>query len=221
MGVGAGGRTDRRPGHGQGEHPRTLDGHDRDRTEERGTRRPARDHDRRPCRGAESGQRKAHPELRGPLSRMQRDELLDRLIAPSSVAVVGAAARPGGWGLTTIENLAAVGFQGPVFPVNPRHETIAGLRCYPDLDALPSVPDVAVVAVPAAAVPDTIGAAMARGIPAAVVYASGFGASGQGEGGDAGAEGPRARLLRLTGERRIAVLGPNCLGAVNYARRSA
>lgn len=152
---------------------------------------------------------------------MQRAEQLDRLLNPKSVAIVGASPREGSWGRTTIENLRAIGFAGAIHPVNPRWDEVDGYECFPDLAALPDRPDAVVVAVAAAAVPDTIESAIDLGIPAAVVYASGFGAAGQGEGGETGADAPRARLGQLLRDERIAVLGPNCLGLVNYSARTA
>ncbi|CUR58362.1 putative succinyl-CoA synthetase-like protein [metagenome] len=149
---------------------------------------------------------------------MERSEQLDRLLRPTSVAVVGASTRPG-WGLEAISNLRALGFTGSIFPVNPRYEEVDGLRCHPSLPELPTVPDLAIVAVPARAVPAVLTEAVAKGIGSAVVYASGFGASGQGEGGDASENVVRTEFLDLCDRKQIAVLGPNCLGAINYAGR--
>jgi len=157
----------------------------------------------------------------GERTPLERSVQLDLLLRPRSVAVVGASPRQGSWGHTTIANLRQIGFTGSVLPVNPRWADVDGLPCYPSIDALPETPDVAVVAVPAASVPATIDAAIRRGIPSAVVYASGFGAAGQGEGGATASTGPKAQLRDLTSERKIAVLGPNCLGLANYAARAA
>ncbi len=149
-----------------------------------------------------------------------RPEQLSKLLNPASVAVVGASARPG-WGLQTIQNLDGLGFAGPVYPVNPRYPEVAGRPCFPSLRDLPQRPDAVAIAVPADAVPATIEEAIACGIPAAVVYASGFGARGEGEGGDAGPGSVRERLAAALAGGQIAVQGPNCLGLVNYARRAA
>lgn len=132
---------------------------------------------------------------------------------------MGASPRAG-WGLKTIQNLQDMGFQGEIFPVNPRYEEVMGYRCYQRLTDLPTLPDVAVFAIPAKAIPHGVSEAIELGIPSAVVYASGFGASGQGEGGEVGEGGLRQRLSDLC-QGQIAMLGPNCLGVVNYANRSA
>lgn len=147
-----------------------------------------------------------------------RDERLARLLAPRSVAVVGASQRPG-WGRTTIENLDTIGFAGEIYPVNPRYDSVGERTCFPSLRELPSVPDAVVFAIPAERVPAGVAEAVAVGVPAAVVYASGFGAAGEGEGGVTSDEGLRAKLVESCRDK-IALLGPNCLGSINYARRS-
>lgn len=143
-----------------------------------------------------------------------------RLLSPASVAVLGASQRPG-WGLTTIENLDGIGFEGPVYPVNPRYREVAGRPCYPSLADLPEAPDAVAIAVPASAIPGAIEDSIARGAGAAVVYASGFGAPGEGEGGPTGPGSLRDRLTGIFEKKLIAVQGPNCLGMANYARRAA
>jgi acyl-CoA synthetase (NDP forming) len=151
---------------------------------------------------------------------VDRSEQLAKLLNPASVAVVGASQRAG-WGLTTIENLDGIGFTGRVYPVNPRYQEIAGRQCFAALRDLPGPPDAVAIAVPAAAVPAAIEEAIACGAGAAVVYASGFGAPGEGEGGSTGQDSLRARLTRIGRDKRIAIQGPNCLGLINYARRAA
>lgn len=150
----------------------------------------------------------------------RRASQLERLLSPSSVAVVGASERPG-WGRTTLENLRAIGYGGSVCAVNPRYEEVASFPCYPSIEALPSVPDAAVFAIPAGSVPGAVAEAVSSGVGAGVVYASGFGEPGRGEGGEPGAGSPQARLRELSAGGEIALLGPNCLGMVNYAARTA
>ena len=70
-------------------------------------------------------------------------ERIDALLAPRSVAVVGAS--PSSFvGRVVLENLALIGFGGDVYPVNPRYEDVLGRRCYPSLEALPAVPEAVV-----------------------------------------------------------------------------
>ena len=100
---------------------------------------------------------------------------LDFLFAPRSVALIGASPRPGSVGRTALRNLVDGGFAGPIFPVNPKYETLEGLRCFPGVDALPSPPDLAVICTPPATVPGLVSALGVHGTRAAVIITSGFG----------------------------------------------
>lgn len=155
------------------------------------------------------------------MSTHDRRAQLAKLLSPASIAVVGASERARSWGRTTVENLDGIGFGGQVYPVNPRYEKLAGRPCFPSLRDLPEVPDAVAIAVPAAQVPATITEAIDCGVGAAVVYASGFGAPGEGEGGATGPDGLRAQLTQICAAKQIAVQGPNCLGIANYSRRAA
>jgi acyl-CoA synthetase (NDP forming) len=88
------------------------------------------------------------------------------------VAVVGASARPGSFGDTLVAQLLGGGFRGSVHLVNPRYREVAGLPCLPSLADLPGPVDLAVLAVPNAALETQLQAAAAQGIPAAVIFAS-------------------------------------------------
>jgi acetate---CoA ligase (ADP-forming) len=131
---------------------------------------------------------------------------LRALFAPGSVAVVGASpdlAKPGGRALAY---LSQVGYRGRVYPVNPRHEEIGGLRAYASVEALPEAPDLAIFIIPAGAIPAAVAAAGARGVRSAVVCSSGFA-----EAGAAGRELER-QLVAAAEASGMALLGPNCLG---------
>ncbi|HJS36899.1 MAG TPA: CoA-binding protein, partial [Burkholderiales bacterium] len=82
------------------------------------------------------------PDTRAAYTRAE----LERLIAPRSVAIVGASARAGSFGVRTVENLAQ--YAGEVFPVNAKYESVGARRCYPSLAALPHAPDCVVLAPP-------------------------------------------------------------------------
>ena len=106
-------------------------------------------------------------------------------------------------------SLEKFGYRGPVWPVNTGQTVVAGLPCFPNLRELPSPPDLAVVAVPAASVTAVIQDCIAAGVPAAIVWAGGFA-----EGDDAG----RARQRELEAVSRaggIKLCGPNCIGVIN------
>src|SRR5215217_7912554 len=94
------------------------------------------------------------------------------LLEPRSLAVVGASARPGSFGDTLVAQLLAGGYPGAVHLVNPRYREVAGRPCHPSLDDLPGPVDLAVLAVPNAALEAQLRAAAAAGVPAAVIFAS-------------------------------------------------
>ena len=128
------------------------------------------------------------------------------LLAPSSVALVGATEREGALGRLVWQNLAAGGLRGALSPVNPKHEQIFGVRCHARLRDLPKVPELAVIVTPARTVPGLLEEAGKAGVRAAVVLTSGFG-----ETGDAGRT-LQADALAAARMHGLRVLGPNCLG---------
>jgi acyl-CoA synthetase (NDP forming) len=132
---------------------------------------------------------------------------ISRLFQPTSVAVIGASDDPEKLTSRPIAYLQKHGFQGSIYPVNPRYEAVAGLTCYADVASLPSVPDVAIVLVGANRVIDVVRQLAEAGTGAAIVLASGF--------GEAGPEGQRRQreLKEAAGSMRI--LGPNTIGLVN------
>ncbi|HEX4952624.1 MAG TPA: acetate--CoA ligase family protein [Thermoanaerobaculia bacterium] len=134
---------------------------------------------------------------------------LDDLFHPRSVAVLGASRNRESIGFALVRNLLDADFAGTIFPVNPHAEVISCLKCYPSVTAVPDPVDLAVVAVPKAAVPATIDECLAKGVKGLVVITAGF--------GETGAEGAeRERALR--GKVRAAgvrLVGPNCMGIIN------
>ena len=134
---------------------------------------------------------------------------LDALLRPASVAVIGASNDPTRIGGRPIRYLRAAGFAGRIHPVNPKHREVQGLPAFPHVSAVPDAVDLAVVAVPAPSVVETVEACAARGVRAAVVFSAGF--------AETGAEGRRRqrRLAAVAAETGLRVLGPNCLGVYN------
>jgi acyl-CoA synthetase (NDP forming) len=149
------------------------------------------------------------PQRRAAYTRAE----LERLIAPRSIAVVGASPRAGSFGMRTLENLAQ--YAGEVFPVNAKYEAIGERRCYPALGALPQSPDCVVLVVPREAVESTLEEAAAAGAGAAIVYASGYGEMAHEDAGRA-----QRRLADIARAAKMPMLGPNCMGAVNHALRA-
>lgn len=133
---------------------------------------------------------------------------LDPIFKPRSVAVLGASATPGSVGSILMHNLLANPFGGVVYPVNPKRHAVHGVLCYPDLAAVPEVVDLAVIATPAAGVPDLIQQCVARGVPAGIIISAGFS-----ELGDSG----RAleRQVKEIARGKMRLIGPNCLGVIH------
>jgi acetyltransferase len=131
---------------------------------------------------------------------------LDVLFHPRSVALIGASKAPRSVGAVLARNLFGAGFDGPIMPVNPHEAAIEGVLAYPSIEALPLVPDLAVVATPAATVPEAVGALGARGTRAVVVISAGFA-----ELGDQGCALQQA-MLDAAKPYTLRLVGPNCLG---------
>lgn len=127
------------------------------------------------------------------------------LLRPRSVAVVGAGRRPGSVGRAVLGNLRSGEFGGTLYAVNPHADVIEGTPAYPTVAALPLVPDLAVLAVPAPAVPGTARECGALGVRALVVLTAGLDAA-QGE-----------ALFTACRRHGMRLVGPNCLGIANTA----
>ncbi|MBN0042746.1 GNAT family N-acetyltransferase [Streptomyces actuosus] len=122
------------------------------------------------------------------------------LLRPDGVAVVGAGRRPGSVGRAVLHHLKAGGFTRRLFAVNPAATSILGVPCFPSVGALPRTPDLAVLAVPAAAVPATAEECGTAGVRALLVVTAGL-----------DAEQARA-LLAACRTHGMRLVGPNCLG---------
>ena len=99
---------------------------------------------------------------------------LDNAVRPRSVAIVGASSRQGSVGRVVLENVVDGGFEGDIWPVNPKYRELSGRPCHARVGDLPGVPDLAVVVTPAATVPGLIGELGALGTRAAVVISAGL-----------------------------------------------
>ena len=130
---------------------------------------------------------------------------LDRLISPHVLAVVGASPHPNSVGRHIIANLIVGGFAGRLHVVNPHYDEIEGVRTVKSLGEITETPDVAIIAVPPAAVPETVAEAGRKGAAAAVIITAGLGH-------DAGSLAEATeRAARSAGLR---IVGPNCLGVI-------
>jgi len=125
---------------------------------------------------------------------------LDQLFDPASVAVFGASQRPASVGATVWANLRRVGFNGPLYAVNPKHRELDGQPVYARAADLPSVPDLAVICTPAATVAGLIRELGALGTRAAVVLSAGLDAE------------QKKAMLAAARPHLLRILGPNCIG---------
>ena len=132
---------------------------------------------------------------------------LQFLFKPKSVALIGASKQPGSVGALVARNLFRSGFDGPIMPVNPKHDAIEGVLAYPDVKSLPLVPDLAVIATPPETVPGIVADLAARGTKGAVVITAGFGEGGQARGAEL-----RQAMLDAGKHQLVRIVGPNCLG---------
>jgi acyl-CoA synthetase (NDP forming)/GNAT superfamily N-acetyltransferase len=124
---------------------------------------------------------------------------LRHLLRPASVAVVGASRRRGTVGREILRNIVTGGFSGEVYPVNPRASSLEGLHCLPSAADLPEHVDMAVIAVPPAAVTEVAAQCGQRGVHSLVVITSGLGPKG-------------ADLLAICRRYGMRLAGPNCFG---------
>jgi len=133
---------------------------------------------------------------------------LDPILAPKSVAVIGATERKRSVGRTVLHNLVSGGFEGKIYPVNPIQESILGLHAFPNVAALPEVPDLAVIITPPKTVPGIIKECAVAGIKGVIIISAGF--------KEIGPEGAALEQQVIEEARRsnIRIIGPNCLGVM-------
>jgi acetyltransferase len=131
------------------------------------------------------------------------------LLHPKRVAVVGDSPNPG-FAPIIRRNIVTCGFEGEVFPINPRYEEIAGLKAYPSVDAVPGGVDLAVIGVPARAVDAVLMQCEQAGVKAINIITSGYGEQDN----EIGRE-RQAHLRAFAARTGIRIVGPNCLGNIS------
>ncbi|UGT66444.1 GNAT family N-acetyltransferase [Nocardia gipuzkoensis] len=147
--------------------------------------------------------------VRDSRERASEARSVGNLLAPRSVAVIGATPATGRVGGALLANLLSGLFQGPVFPVNPNRKSVRGVRAYATVREIPDEVDLAVVAVPPAAIGSVLDDCMAKGVKGLVVLTAGFGETGE---GGLAAERELVAAARGHGMR---VVGPSALGIAN------
>jgi len=137
------------------------------------------------------------------------EQPLSALFNPRAVAVIGATDRPGSVGRTLLWNLISNPFGGMVFPVNPKRNSVLGIRAYPSIRETPDQVDLAIIATPAASVPQLIQDCVEAGVKGAIVLSAGF--------KEIGPEGIALEQQICAQLRRsnLRLIGPNCLGIMN------
>ena len=135
--------------------------------------------------------------------------MLEAFCQPRGVAVVGASPTPGKLGHAVLQNILEYGYKGTVYPINPTAKEILGLPAYPTVGAIPGPVDLAVVLVPAKAVPGVIEECGQKGISGAVVISAGF--------REVGREGRQLeqQLIENAHRYNLRVIGPNVLGIID------
>tara|TARA_B100000674_G_C37963360_1_gene973250 strand:+ start:1552 stop:3645 length:2094 start_codon:yes stop_codon:yes gene_type:complete len=134
---------------------------------------------------------------------------IEKLIQPSSIAVIGASADYNKLNGRVMKFLIDHGFSGEIYPVNPKYDIIGGLKCYSNIDDLPKPADLAVITVPAHSVVKAVESCGLKGIKAAVLFSSGF--------KEIGGKGAALEATLVATAKRVGVriCGPNTIGLIN------
>src|SRR3989338_5889342 len=134
---------------------------------------------------------------------------LEHLLSPRSIAIVGASHDKKKIGAIVLRNIIDGGFAGKIYPVNPSGGTLQKLRAYESYNAIPQIPDLAVVAVPANIVPSVLEEIGQKGTRNVIVLSAGFKEIGE------SGRGAEEELIAIAKRRNLSIIGPNCLGILN------
>jgi acetyl coenzyme A synthetase (ADP forming)-like protein len=137
-----------------------------------------------------------------PMDRMLRN--LDKVFNPKSVAIIGASDVPNKIGNVLVKNFSDVRFQGAVYPVNPKHDRILGLKCYPSIRAVPGSVDCAIIATPAETVPAIVEECAEKKVGGVIILSGGFEEMGRND--------LALKIAETAAKSGMPVVGPNCLG---------
>jgi len=138
---------------------------------------------------------------------------LERFFNPRAIAIIGASQDFGTIQGQPLKHLQSHGYKGALYPVNPRYQEVAGLKCYPSLADVPETPELALILVNAARVADMLEQCGAKGVPYVIIFSSGFSEVG------GGGIDLQQRLADIARKHDIGVIGPNCQGMINIADR--
>ena len=137
--------------------------------------------------------------------------MLDSLINPGSIAVIGASSDASKVGHAVLKNLCRFKFKGNIYPVNPSGGEILGLKAYSKISDIGRDIDLAIIIIPARLVPESLRECAANGIKSVIILSAGF--------KEAGKDGTllEEEIKKIGKEKRMRILGPNCLGLINTA----
>ena len=138
---------------------------------------------------------------------------LEALFNPKSIAFIGASNSPAKWGCIVLKNLMNGGFEGKIFPVNPKEREIQGLKAYGHIRDIPETPDLAVIVIPPPAVPQAISDCVGKGIRAGLIITAGFAEVG----GDG--EQFQKEMVETARKGHMILVGPNCNGIVRPSKK--
>jgi acyl-CoA synthetase (NDP forming) len=139
---------------------------------------------------------------------MEAKEALDKILMPKSISVIGASTDPFKWGHMLLSAIQKSGFEGEIYPVNPRAEEILGLKCYSNIRDVPNPVDSAIVVVPARFVPSVFEDIVSKEVKGVVVITSGFSETGE--------QGKKEiDLIRNIAKDNLRFIGPNCMGVTS------
>src|SRR5690625_2706668 len=135
---------------------------------------------------------------------------IEKLLNPQSIAIIGASKHAGRIGGMPIGLLTEFGYQGEIYPSNPKYDEVFGISCWPDIESVPKGVDLAVLAIGAQDVLPMLKRCQAQGVKSAIVYAAGFAEEGSDE-----AVQMQNELTAFAQQHDMPVAGPNCMGFAN------
>ena len=138
--------------------------------------------------------------------------MINFFFEPKGIAVVGATVDPYHGGRHLVTNLT-LGYKGPIYPVNPKYSEVSGLKCYPKISDIEGPLDLALIFVPAKAVPQVLEDCITKGVRGAIVQSGGF--------AEVGPEGKilQDQCLEIARKGQLRIWGPNCMGLIDISRR--
>jgi acetyl coenzyme A synthetase (ADP forming)-like protein len=140
-----------------------------------------------------------------------KDQSINAILSPTSIAIIGASATPGKIGYTVIKNLLESKYSGKIYPVNPKDDEILGLKNYKSMDEIPGTVEAAVIVVPAKYVPDVIEDCGKKAVKGLIIITSGFAETGNVELED--------QIVKQAKSYGMRILGPNIVGTLTNSTK--